>query len=197
MSVIHSALKKAEEERKNKEPYNLSIDAIVELAKKKKRPEDFKTSVSAALFSKPAQQIKLRRPSGRNFPVKGILLALTGVLLLWLAVSIGGALFFRQPAVPQQVPPQKADGLKNVMDKKAAAMMPAPDVSEKPRPFQASPLEDFVLTGVVSSGGRWSAMVNGKLTEVGSTINGAKVVSIYEGAATLEKNKKRFTIYLD
>lgn len=196
MSVIHAALKKAEEERKNKEPYNLSIDAIVELAKKKKRPEDFKTSVSAALFSKPVQQIKLRRPAVQNFPVKGILLALTGALLLWLVVSIGAALLFRHPAVPSQVPPQKADGLKNVMAKKAAAMS-APAEPEKNRPFQASPLENFVLTGVVTSGGRWSAMINGKLAEVGSTVDGAKVVSIYEGAVTLEKNKKRFTIFLD
>lgn len=196
MSVIHAALKKAEEERKNKEPYNLSIDAIVELAKKKKRPEDFKTSVSAALFSKSAEQINLRRPARLNLPVKGILLALAVVLLLWLAVS-AGAWLFRHPAEPAATStiPQKADGLRNVMAKKTAAVPPV--MPEKPRPFQASPLENFVLSGVVTSSGRWNAMINGKLAEVGSTVDGAKVVGIYEGAATLEKNGKRFTIYLD
>lgn len=196
MSVIHAALKKAEEERKNKEPYNLSIDAIVELARKK-RPEDLKTSVSAALFSKPVSHLKVRRPSGLNLPVKGVLLTLVVIFLLWLAVSAGGWLF-RRPVETAVTPaiPQKADGLKNVMAKKAA-VIPAPALSEKTRPFQASPLENFVLSGVVTSNGRWSVMINGKLAEVGSTVDGAKVVSIYEGAATLEKNGKRFTIYLD
>lgn len=198
MSMIHAALKKAEEERKNKEPYNISIDAIVELAKKKNRPEDLKTSISAALFSKPVTQIKLRRPAGKNLPVKGILLALAVVLGLCLTVLAGAGLF-RHPAEPAAAPaiPQKADGLKNIMAKKAAVVPSVPAQPEKFRPFQASPLEDFTLTGVVTSGGRWSAMINGKLAEVGSTVYGAKVVGIYEGAATLEKNGKRFTIYLD
>ena len=195
MSMIHAALKKAEEERKNKEPYHLSIDAIVELAKGKKRPEDLKTSVSAASFSRPVKQIKLRRPAtGLNLPVKGIFLALAVVLLIWLAASICGPLFFRHPAVPSQGS-HRADGLKNIMAKKVAAVPPA--VPEKSRPLQASPLGNFILTGVVTSDGHWSAMINGKLAEVGSIVYGANVVSIYEGAATLEKNGKRFTIYLD
>lgn len=181
MSVIQAALKKAEQEqRKRLEPYNLSIDDILEIAQRKAKGME---------ASAPAPVVSIKRGKAPDFSPKVFLMAAAGTMVFFgLIFSIGKHLSSSRSekiSIPVRMT-QKADGLK----KNSVPMPPA--LREA-----VTSVKDFYITGVISSGGRWNAMINNKLVEVGSRIDGAKVVEIYEGAATLEHNGKRFTIYLD
>lgn len=200
MSVIHSALKKAEAERQQRlEPYNLSIDAIVELARLGEAGRA--KQASGGGLSAPAQKkqqplprtvpvIQVGRKQKSNSALKKFVLIAAAVALAWLIFSVTKQMFYRKPheaPAPVKVA-QKADGLRPRKSLERDALQ---------QPVAAAPAGVFSITGVVSSGGQWNAMINNKLVSVGSVINGARVVSIYEGAATLEMNGKKFTIYLD
>ncbi len=189
MSVIHSALKKAEaEQQKRLEPYNLSIDAIVELAQKKPKAAE------------PAPVVRIRQKQKLSRPFKIFLLTFVGaVALSWSILSMAKhlSLTTHHEAPAPAVISQKADGLKYVMARKRASVRKKSARAPLLQKVASVPPVNFFITGVVTSGGHWSAMINNKLVEVGSVVDGARVVSIYEGSATLELNGKRFTIYLD
>ncbi len=171
MSIIHSALKKAETEREKRvEPFNFSIDEIVALAEKR---------------------------SSKTFPIQlrdqrfFVILTFSILALLVVVSVIGFFISFRRhvpPAPPQTVSKTVAPTLAKHIERPAAKLVPVPS-------FVAPPSE-FRLSGILSSGGSRIATLNDKLVQIGDWVGNAQVIAIEERQVFLERRGKKMVVSL-
>lgn len=201
MSIIHSALKKAEgEQQKRLEPYQISVEEILALAEKN-----------------PPAQPPRRKLEGRIWNLRWLAKS-AGVLGIALLVAGSHYLSFRLIQSQQFFNVSWRNGSENherrpvlssplvsstTSEKTASVQIAHTPVQTVPSRSVSAPIEnltswpeskEFHLTGVAASGGRWTAVLNNRLVEVGDLILGAQVVAIEERRVFLERRGKRFVV---
>ena len=212
MSIIHSALKKAEvEKQKRLEPYNLSIDEIIALAEKEP--------------AAPSHEVKRRARPHRFLWAAVFVACLLLAGLLWLlhtvishahsghAVSSVGSKSVTRTAVP--VP-----GIAKPAVRTPAATAPLPKPHPPvPQPVRAvvpptavpqaktafwevslSPpaqIRGYKLSGIAAAAGsNRTAVINNKLVEAGDFVGDAQVVDIGDHQVILDLHGKKFVLLL-
>lgn len=186
MSIIHSALKKAElEQQKKNEPCAISVDEIIALAEK---------GVSPKPLAPPKPSI-LKRRSSILGPVS-IMGAVVLVALLWFLISLTA----RASKNFGNTPPLTRKTVASLPSTPPPIAHPSP-LQQAVKPIQSlfvtSETRDFHLSGIVSRGGKATAMINDKLVDVGDSVKDAKVVSITEKTVILERGGKNLVVHLD
>ncbi len=186
MSIIHSALKKAEtEKQKRVEPYNLSVDEIVALAEKKVPVPPLASSLKSAA-------------SRKIYPIFWGYLLASSIILIGL---VWGILLFSGRISKGTGKVFPANTLVKSRARVAVKTIHPPQPRQLVKPVQpgffAPPQSAFHLTGIISGAGISTAVVNDKLVEVGDVVNGAQVISISDKDVTLEQSGKNVVVRLD
>jgi len=178
MSIIHEALRKAERERtRQKHPTPFSVENFEERPVLKPRP------VEAEPSPKPVETVKIRE-YGRQQNKSLIITVVALFVAAWGVVFIARALLptenTAQPVTLPIVSTVSEAKLSSTIEQ--AALLPTAVIPPKPIAASSPELlaEDFRLTGIFWSGGKWTAIINGRFVEEGDVAVDATVAQIQE-----------------
>jgi|GEM_PF-3994629 len=163
MSIIHDALKKVQEQQPEPKRFELEPlgGPVTPREQPKVGPAPRKITASGM-----APAPKPKSPKGR---------------LVFLFAALCAAAYITYTQYSPQIAPLKRS-IQSMARSVPAVTLPAPS------PAPAADPNALKLEGVMNNNGAMLALINGKIYETGSEVNGAKIVRIEENTVTLSRD---------